>query len=175
VRLRDLDPEAAAAIGSANGRRLVRALEVIELTGEAFGSGLPEEEAPWREAVVLGVRAPREALVPLLEARVQTMWRSGLLDEARALRSQGLGVTASRAIGYAQALGQLDGALTQSQAIEETFALTRRYARRQVSWFRRYRDAHWLEFDDPHRDSIALELVLSAGGQGGQRPAMGED
>lgn len=159
-RLGELDPAAAESIGPHNGRRLVRALEVIELTGEEFGAGLPETGAPWRETIVLGLRVPREQLVPRLDARVRRMWADGLLDEVRGLQREGLGVTASRAIGYAQALAQLAGELTEDQAIEQTAALTRRYARRQVGWFKRYQGAHWIEADAPDRLETALALVM---------------
>jgi tRNA dimethylallyltransferase len=159
-RLEEKDAGAAAAIGPHNARRLVRALEVIELTGNDFGSGLPESGEPWRHATILGLRAPRETLVARLNERVSAMWSAGLVEEVRSLRPAGLGVTASRAIGYAQAIAQLDGELTQAQAIETTAALTRRYARRQVSWFRRYRTAHWLDFDDPALVQTALGTVM---------------
>ena len=160
ARLKERDPAAAASIGPSNGRRLVRALEVIEITGEEFGAGLPEDSEPWRPNVTLAVRAPREELVPRLDARVAQMWADGILTEAEGLRPHGLGVTASRAIGYAQALAQLDGELTEQEAIEQTAALTRRYARRQVGWFRRYRDANWLEYDDPGLVTTALRHVM---------------
>lgn len=160
TRLKDLDPAAAASIGPSNGRRLVRALEVIEITGEEFGAGLPEDSEPWRPNVTLALRAPREELVPRLDARVARMWADGILEEVEGLRSHGLGVTASRAIGYAQALAQLEGELTEQEAIEQTASLTRRYARRQVGWFRRYRDANWLEYDDPELVTTALRLVM---------------
>ena len=159
-RLRERDPAAAEAIGPHNGRRLVRALEVIELTGEGFGSGLPETRQPWRRATILRLEAPREQLVPRLDERVRRMWAAGLVDEARELESAGLGVTASRAIGYAQALAQLHGELDEAAAIEQTAALTRRYARRQVSWFRRYDGANPIAFDDPGRSATALALVM---------------
>jgi tRNA dimethylallyltransferase len=96
---------------------------------------------------VFDVVVPRDELVPRLDRRVEAMWRDGLLDEVRALRSRGLedGVTARRAIGYAQALAELTGELTESEAIAETQALTRRYARRQVSWFKRYDGAQRVE------------------------------
>ncbi len=127
----------------------MRALEVIELTGHPFGSGLPEDRAPWRDAAIIALQAPRDVLVDRLDARAAGMWRDGLLDEVRALRPAGLGVTAARAIGYAQAIAQLDGELDEAEAIAQTAALTRRFARRQVGWFRRYDTAHWLEHDDP--------------------------
>ena len=97
------------------------------------------------ETLIIGVRMPREELVPRLDARVERMWADGLLDEVARLREAGFerGLTARRAIGYAQALAQLNGELTEAEAIARTQALTRRYARRQVSWFRRYPDVEW--------------------------------
>jgi len=157
-RLRGKDAEAAAAIGPHNARRIVRALEVIELTGEPFGSGLPTGET-WRPTVTIGLRLERERLVPRLDARVERMWRSGLVDEVARLRPAGFGATASRAIGYAQALRQLDGQLDKAAAIAETQLLTRKYARRQVSWFRRGADTRWLEADDPARLDAAIEAI----------------
>jgi tRNA dimethylallyltransferase len=157
-RLRDVDPTAADAIGAANGRRLVRALEVIELTGSPFGAGLPAETAFWRPSVTIGLRAERTGLVERLYARVRGMWRDGLVGEVERLLPAGLGMTASRAIGYAQAAAQLRGELSEQQAIDQAAALTRRYARRQVGWFGRYRQTRWLEFDDPTR----VDQVLAA-------------
>ena len=158
-RLLERDAAAAASIGPSNGRRLVRALEVIELTGEPFGSGLPEHRAPWRDTTIVALRAPRDVLVDRLDARAAGMWRDGLLDEVRALRPGGLGVTAARAIGYAQAIAQLDGALTEAEAIDQTASLTRRFARRQVGWFRRYDTAHWFEHDDAELVDRALAAM----------------
>lgn len=160
-RLRQLDEAAAAAIGPHNGRRIVRALEVIEITGEPFGGGLPDSGSWWRPAVIVGLTAPRETLVRRLDARVEHMWDSGLLDEVRVLRETGLGTTASRAIGYAQALAELEGRLSRAEAIAEASALTRRYARRQVGWFNRYADAQWFDHDAPD----LLESVLERIGQ----------
>lgn len=163
-RLASVDPEAARAIGPHNGRRIVRALEVVELTGEPFGAGLPEDAPGWRPTTVLALQAPRDVLVARLDERVRGMWRAGLLEEAAALRDRGLGVTASRAIGYAQALAQLAGALSEQEAIAQTASLTRRYARRQVGWFRRYREARWLEHDAPDLVETALAAVIGARG-----------
>lgn len=160
-RLKALDPAAAVAIGPHNGRRLVRALEVIELTGEPFGSGLPDDAAYWTPTVTIGLRAPREQLVPRLNARVEHMWASGLVEEVRNLGPDGLGVTASRAIGYAQALAQMRGDLSEREAIEQTATLTRKYARRQVSWFKRYSRLHWLDYDDPALLDAARQLTLT--------------
>jgi tRNA dimethylallyltransferase len=160
-RLRQLDEAAAAAIGPHNGRRIVRALEVIEITGEPFGGGLPDSGSWWRPAAIVGLTAPRQTLVRRLDGRVEHMWDSGLLDEVRALRETGLGTTASRAIGYAQALAELEGRLSRAEAIAEASALTRRYARRQVGWFNRYADAQWFDHDAPD----LLESVLERIGQ----------
>jgi tRNA dimethylallyltransferase len=158
-RLVGLDAEAAAAIGPHNGRRLVRALEVIELTGKKFGAGLPDDSEPWRPVTIVGLQSPRDVLVPRLDARVERMWADGLLDEVRGLDRDRLGVTAARAIGYAQALAQLDGELTETEAIAVAQALTRRYARRQVGWFRRYPAAHWLDADEGNLVDAALDTI----------------
>ena len=152
ARLRELDPVTAARIDARNGRRVVRALEVV-LQGEAtHGAALPETPLPWHEPTTLiGVHVERAELVERLDRRVEHMWQAGLLDEVAALRDRGLeqGVTARRAIGYAQALAQLDGELSEPDAIAQAQALTRRYARRQVSWFRRYPDLRWVEPGTP--------------------------
>jgi tRNA dimethylallyltransferase len=155
-RLRAVDPAAADAIGPANGRRLVRALEVFEITGSPFGAGIPAESELWRPSTTIGLRTDRARLVERLDERVLGMWRDGLVAEVKRLLPVGLGMTASRAIGYAQATAQLQGDLTEQQAIEQAAALTRRYARRQVSWFGRYRLTHWLDADDPARVDEAL-------------------
>jgi tRNA dimethylallyltransferase len=155
-----VDPEAATAIGPHNGRRLVRALEVVELTGKPFGSGLPSESDYWMPTVSLGLGTPRELLVQRLDDRVAGMWLDGLREEARLLHINGLGVTAARAIGYAQAIDQLHGAITEPEAIEQTRVLTRKYARRQVGWFRRYPQTTWLDSDDPRRVSVARQILL---------------
>ncbi|MET4639673.1 tRNA (adenosine(37)-N6)-dimethylallyltransferase MiaA [Mycetocola sp. 2940] len=162
-RLAALDSAIASRIGSQNTRRLVRALEVAELTGSPVAGMLPEEPVYWRRTRIVGLRAPREELVARLDERVRGMWRGGLLDEVRELIPQGLehGVTASRAIGYAQALQQLAGTATEAQAIEQTQQLTRRYARRQVSWFRRYADIVWLDYDAPDLVDAAVASVTN--------------
>ncbi|WP_394279982.1 tRNA (adenosine(37)-N6)-dimethylallyltransferase MiaA, partial [Microbacterium sp.] len=147
ARLRSLDPVTAERIDANNGRRIVRALEVV-LQGEStHGAALPQEPAVWHDrTTVIGVQVERPELVERLDARVEGMWAAGIVGEARRLKAEGLeeGTTARRAIGYAQALAQLTGELTESEAIAQTQALTRRYARRQVSWFRRYPDVAWV-------------------------------
>ena len=155
-----VDADAAAAIGPHNGRRLVRALEVVELTGKPFGSGLPADSDNWMPTTSLGLSTPRELLVHRLDGRVAGMWSDGLVEEARSLEMTGLGVTASRAIGYAQALGQIRGEFSEVEAIEQTRVLTRKYARRQVGWFRRYPQTIWLDSDDPDRVAVARQILL---------------
>ena len=109
--------------------------------------------------------AARSPLVARLEERVVGMWRVGFLEEVRGLIERGLerGVTARRAIGYAQAIAQLRGELSEPEAIDATSVLTRRYARRQVSWFRRYPAVNWYDVDDPDRVSGSLAIALAHG------------
>jgi tRNA dimethylallyltransferase len=158
-RLKAADAEAAEAIGASNGRRLVRALEVIEITGEKFGAGLPDESTLVTQTTILGLQSPRADLVARLDGRVHRMWADGLLDEVRGLGHGRMGITAARAIGYAQAIAQLNGDLSESEAIEQTQALTRRYARRQVGWFRRYPVARWLDSGAPNLVDRALDTI----------------
>lgn len=156
ARLRQQDPATAARVDPRNARRIVRALEVLAQGRETHGAALPDRPVLWHPAArIIGVHVDRAALVERLDARVQDMWRAGLVDEVRGLREQGLerGTTAPRAIGYAQALAQLRGALSEADAIAQTQALTRRYARRQVSWFRRYPDVRWV---GPATDAATL-------------------
>lgn len=155
-RLRALDPATAARVDPKNDRRVIRALEVLEQGSVTHGAALPEQPALWQaDTRLIGLHVERGALVERLDARVVRMWEAGLVDEVRELRRQGLedGVTAQRAIGYTQALAQIDGRLTQAEAIAETQALTRRYARRQVSWFKRYPGLTWYE---PPVDAASL-------------------
>ena len=146
-RLRSLDPVTAARIDARNGRRVIRALEILELGESTHGAALPEAPVVWAPHRILALSSPREDLVLRLDARVERMWQQGLMAEVARLREAGLepGTTAARAIGYAQAFAQLDGMMTEAEAIAETQALTRRYARRQVSWFRRYAEAEWVD------------------------------
>ena len=158
ARLRAIDPETAASVDAQNGRRIVRALEVIELTGEPKAARLPDEPVPWRPHRIVHLRSDRARLVERLDARVERMWRDGLVDEVEALVPRGLerGVTARKAIGYAQALAQLQGRMSRDDAIAETQQLTRTYARRQVGWFRRYADATTIDADDPAERAAEL-------------------
>lgn len=162
-RLKELDPVAASRIIPENGRRSVRAIEIITLTGEPFAAALPEEPEDWQPVLEIGINGPREDLVQRLEQRVHKMWEQGLVEEARSLILLGVreGKTSSRAIGYAQALAQIDGTMTQDQAIADTVRLTQKYARRQMSWFRRDSRINWLDYTDPKVNSQALSLVRS--------------
>jgi tRNA dimethylallyltransferase len=169
-RLAELDPAAAAAIGPRNGRRLVRALEVITLTGRPFSATLPRREhvAP---TVLIGLRADRDVLDRRIADRTGRMWREGLVGEVRALLDRGLrdGRTASRAVGYAQAVRQVDGELTEAEAVGATVVATRRLARRQQSWFGADPRVVWLEHDAPDLAGQALAVVAgSAAGIAGR-------
>nr|WP_205650078.1 tRNA (adenosine(37)-N6)-dimethylallyltransferase MiaA [Actinoplanes solisilvae] len=157
-RLRSRDPSAAAAILPSNGRRIVRALEVIELTGLPFTAALPAP-TPRYPSVQIGV--DRSDLDERIETRVSLMWAAGLLDEVRALIPQGLreGRTASRALGYQQALAEIDGDLSTEEAKADTVRGTRRFVRRQRSWFRRDPSVTWLDGASPTLLADALALT----------------
>ncbi len=163
ARLEQADPVAAQAIQPNNGRRVVRALEVIELTGRPFSASLPtrEYELP---TITIGLLVPRPELDERISTRVHRMWDAGLLDEVRRLDAAGLreGGTAAKALGYSQALAHLDGLLRAEQAVEDTITSTRRLARRQESWFRPDPRIHWLAYDDPRLTDRALDLIDSA-------------
>lgn len=158
--LEKLDPVAASRIDSQNGRRVVRALEIVTLTGEPFAAALPEVPIEWQPSVQIGLHASREVLVPRLAQRAEKMWQRGLLEEVESLIPLGIreGKTSSRAIGYKQALDQIDGLTSQAEAIEQTSLLTSRYARRQMSWFRRDTRINWLEHDRTDLLDAALNL-----------------
>ncbi len=159
-RLAEADPEAAAAILPGNGRRIVRALEVVEITGGRFTATLPAERE-FYPSVRIGLDVPRPVLDARIDARVERMWAAGLVQEVRRLADAGLreGITASRALGYAQLLRMLDGDLTEEQALEETQRATRRFARRQDTWFRRDDRVVWLPYDADDLLERALALI----------------
>ncbi|MGY1608987.1 tRNA (adenosine(37)-N6)-dimethylallyltransferase MiaA [Geodermatophilus sp. SYSU D00700] len=150
ARLAALDPAAAAAVLPSNGRRIVRALEVVELTGGPFRATLPEPR-PHYPAVVVGLDREPAELDRRVADRVDRMWAAGFVAEVEALAEQGLreGPTASRALGYAQVLAQLDGRLTPDEARERTVGATRRFVRRQRSWFRRHATTTWFDAGRP--------------------------
>ncbi|MFD7921494.1 tRNA (adenosine(37)-N6)-dimethylallyltransferase MiaA [Streptomyces sp. NPDC059740] len=145
ARLAELDPAAADAILPGNGRRIVRALEVIELTGRPFTANLPGHRAHY-DTLQIGVEVPRPELDERITRRVDRMWEEGLVEEVRRLAGLGLreGRTASRALGYQQVLAFLAGECTEDEAREQTVRATKRFARRQESWFRRDPRVHWL-------------------------------
>ena len=164
-KLAQLDSIAASRIDPENGRRIVRALEIVALTGKPFAAALPDEIDSWQDVLEIGLRMEREILVAKLAERVRGMWDRGMVQETEGLISKGLreSVTAGYAIGYAQALAQLDGELSQEQAIESTTKLTQKYARRQMSWFRRDTRINWLDALDPEVTKLAIALVRKHG------------
>jgi tRNA dimethylallyltransferase len=147
ARLEKLDPAAALAIDRANTRRIVRALEVIEITGQPFTANLPRQESSrYPDALHFGLSQDRESLDTRVSDRVDAMFESGLVAEVEELVVTGLreGITAQKALGYAQVLQMMDGLLTLDQAREETKRVTRQYIRRQDTWFSRDHRLHWL-------------------------------
>jgi tRNA dimethylallyltransferase len=160
ARLAGLDPVAAAAILPSNGRRIVRALEVIELSGQPFSATMPEYRSVL-PTVQLGLDLPRPELDQRIEARVRQMWTDGLVDEVRQLIKLGLrgGWTASRALGYAQVLSFIDGQCAEAEAEQQTVQATRRFARRQESWFRRDPRIRWLPASEPVETAAALDAL----------------
>jgi tRNA dimethylallyltransferase len=146
-RLRVSDPEAAAAIEPANIRRIIRALEVIEVTGQPYSANLPSDTSlRYPEALHFGLSMERSHLAPRIEQRVHRMWEQGLVAEVKELMTLGLlsGNTAQRAIGYAQVIAMLQGDITEEKAIEETIIATRQYVRRQETWFKRDQRIQWM-------------------------------
>jgi tRNA dimethylallyltransferase len=172
TRLAALDPAAAGSILPSNGRRIVRALEVIELTGRPFTAALPDYGAGIL-ALQLGLRLPREELDRRITVRVDQMWAAGFEAEVRDLEQAGLreGRTASRALGYQQLLRHLAGEWTLDQARDETVRATRRFARRQESWFRRDPRITWLDADG-NQPSL-LDRALAATGALARSPRPG--
>jgi tRNA dimethylallyltransferase len=159
ARLGVLDPAAAAAVLPSNGRRIVRALEVIELTGGPFRAVLPDPR-PRYPAVLVGLDREPAELDDRVAQRVDRMWTAGFVEEVAALAADGLreGPTASRALGYAQVLAQFDGDLTPDEARERTVSTTRRFVRRQRSWFRRDSALTW--FDAGRADLVDAVTAL---------------
>ena len=162
AELAEVDPEAASIIEDKDPRRTVRALEVIELTGKPFKASQPPKNAPPRWGTrILGLRTNAEWLNPRIELRTRMMFEQGLIDEARALVTDGLvrDSTAGRAIGYAQVLAMFDGELTEEEALEQTITGTRRYVRRQRSWFNRDPRTVWLDAADSNVVDLALDSL----------------
>ena len=162
-RLAEVDPEAARAILPSNGRRIVRALEVTEITGRPFTAHLPGpgEQQSVYDTVMIGVDVPRPELDERIAARVDRMWEAGLVEEVTALEAVGLrrGRTASRALGYQQVLAALAGECTEEEARVATVRATKRFARRQDSWFRRDPRVHWLDAGGTARHTLVERAV----------------
>jgi tRNA dimethylallyltransferase len=167
ARLAALDPAAATAILPGNGRRIVRALEVIEISGRLFTATMPAYDRG-RPALQIGLALPRPELDRRIAARVDRMWQEGFEAEVRRLVGEGLrqGKTASRALGYQQMLRYLDGGCTLDEARDETVKATRRFARRQESWFRRDPRLRWLDASGPCIPDRALQIVGDHYGEG---------
>lgn len=156
-----LDPAAAIAIGPANTRRIVRALEVIEITGRPYTANLPEQVyvVP---AVQIGLDCDRAVLDERVERRVERMWEQGLVEEVVGLLLQGMGRTAGRAVGYAEVIAMIRGEGDEATARAAVVANTRRLARKQMTWFGRDQRVHWLDSRDPDLVARALDVVAAA-------------
>jgi len=159
-RLAEIDPAAARQILPSNGRRIVRALEVVEITGGPYIATLPEHRYVY-DAVQLGIDVPRPVLDERIAGRVDAMFEAGFADEVRRLLGQGLreGRTANRALGYSQVIAMLDGEISESEARERTVQATRRFARRQDSWFRKDPRITWAGYDDPRLVESCLHAL----------------
>lgn len=164
-RLAKLDPGAALAIDAQNLRRVIRALEVIEITGKPFTANLPRKESTrYPAARQFGLVMDRESLSTRIDARVERMWEEGLVAETTALVDSGIrdGRTAQLALGYAQVLRFIDGEITEDEAREDTKRATRQYARRQETWFSRDRRIQWISPRQPRLETIKELLTKPA-------------
>ena len=166
ARLAEVDPESAARILVENGRRIVRALEVLEITGRPFSATLPRLEYVDPRTVQVGVDIDRPTLDARIEQRVEEMFAAGFVAEVERLLDRGLaqGRTAGRAIGYPEVAAHLAGELSLDEARERTVIATRRFARRQDAWFRKDPRIRWVRFDDPDRVARALSEVSAVMG-----------
>ncbi|MFG1628929.1 tRNA (adenosine(37)-N6)-dimethylallyltransferase MiaA [Kribbella sp. NPDC049227] len=167
-KLADVDPKAAEQILPSNGRRIVRALEVIEITGGPYVATLPEHHYVYPGAVQVGLDVPRPELDERIGRRVDRMFDAGFVDEVRDLLNKGLleGKTANRALGYSQVIALLDGEISEQEARERTAQSTRRFARRQDSWFRKDQRIVWLPYDDPDLVEKALNVIAEGNRRG---------
>ena len=158
IRLEELDPAAALAIDRANTRRIIRALEVIEITGLPFTANLPREDSSrYPDAMQFGLVMDREHLRERIDARVDRMWEAGFVPEVDHLIVQGIrdGATAQRALGYAQIIAMRDGTMSEEEAKEDTKRASRQYARRQETWFSRDARIQWVA-----QHQLRLETIL---------------
>jgi tRNA dimethylallyltransferase len=178
-KLKEIDPKAAEQILPSNGRRIVRALEVIEITGGPYVATLPEHRYVYPGAIQLGLDVPRPELDERIGLRVDRMFDAGFVDEVRGLLNKGLieGKTANRALGYSQVIALLNGEIDEVEARERTAQATRRFARRQDSWFRKDPRISWLPYDAPDLLEKALEVlstrVLAEGNRSGTGGVVG--
>jgi tRNA dimethylallyltransferase len=159
-RLEKLDPAAALAIDRANSRRVIRALEVIEITGQPFTANLPRKESTkYPNALQFGLVMDREILSDVISSRVERMWKAGLVEEVERLIESGItrGTTAQKALGYSQVIAFKEGKISEEEAIDETKRATRQYARRQETWFSRDERINWIS---PIQNRI--ERILSS-------------
>jgi tRNA dimethylallyltransferase len=162
-RLRELDPEAADSIEPANTRRIIRALEVIAITGEPYSANLPSDTSlRYPDALHIGLAMERSSLAPKIEVRVHKMFERGLIGEVENLIAQGIlsATTAQRAIGYAQVISHIQGDLALEAAVDETVVATRQYVRRQETWFKRDQRIQWIAEGAPRLPFI-LERINS--------------
>ena len=161
TRLEELDPAAALAIDRANTRRVIRALEVIEITGLPFTANLPREDSSrYPAALQFGLVMDREQLRERIDQRVDRMWDAGFIDEVDRLISQGIGdgTTAQRALGYAQIIAMRSGTMTEEEAKEDTKRASRQYARRQETWFSRDARIQWVAQHQPRLETILQKI-----------------
>ncbi|WP_432878046.1 tRNA (adenosine(37)-N6)-dimethylallyltransferase MiaA [Kribbella sp. CA-245084] len=167
-RLQAIDPKAAEQILPSNGRRIVRALEVIEITGGPYVATLPEHRYVYPGAIQLGLDVPRPELDTRIDLRVDRMFDAGFVAEVRGLLDKGLieGKTANRALGYSQVIALLNGEIDETQARERTAQATRRFARRQDSWFRKDQRITWLQYDDPDLVEKAIRVIAQGNRRG---------
>jgi tRNA dimethylallyltransferase len=161
VRLQELDPAAALAIDRANTRRIIRALEVIEITGKPFTANLPREDSSrFPDALQFGLVMEREHLGERIDLRVEKMWEQGFVAEVDALIADGIleGSTAQRALGYSALIAMRAGHMTEVEAKEETKRSTRQYARRQETWFSRDARIQWIAPHQPRLETIMQKI-----------------
>ena len=161
TRLEELDPAAALAIDRANSRRVIRALEVIEITGMPFTANLPREDSSrYPDALQFGLVMDREHLRERIDQRVNRMWDAGFVDEVDRLIIQGIGngSTAQRALGYAQIIAMRSGSMTEEEAKEDTKRASRQYARRQETWFSRDARIQWVAQHQPRLETILQKI-----------------
>jgi tRNA dimethylallyltransferase len=161
MRLEELDPAAALAIDRANTRRIIRALEVIEITGQPFTANLPREDSSrYPDALQFGLVMDREHLRERIDLRVDRMWEQGFVAEVDQLIAQGIreGSTAQRALGYAQIIAMRDGTMTEEAAKEDTKRASRQYARRQETWFSRDARIQWIAQHQPRLETILQKI-----------------